>query len=337
MGRRNRKGRRLHGILLLDKPAGGSSNRALQQVKRLFDAQKAGHTGSLDPLATGMLPICFGEATKFGSLLLDADKGYETTITLGITTDSADADGVALERRPVPAGLDRQQIEAVCLQFTGEQLQIPPMVSAIKVNGQRLYKLAREGKVVERKPRPVNIMKIDVLQVEGVQIRLAVCCSKGTYIRSLATDIGEKLGCGAHVAALRRTFVSPFQLGTLHTREALEAVLAIDGIAGLDRCLLPLDAGLHHLARVDIDTVGLEAFGRGQSAEITPVESAVAAQSERASNGDARRHEQAAIEPLTALAAASVIRVYGPDGRLAGLGKQTDGSNLVTPSRVIQW
>lgn len=318
MGRRNRKGRRLHGILLLDKPAGGSSNRALQQVKRLFDAQKAGHTGSLDPLATGMLPVCFGEATKFGSLLLDADKGYETTITLGVTTDSADSDGVELERRPVPAGLDRQQIEAVCDQFTGEQLQIPPMVSAIKVNGQRLYKLAREGKVVERKPRPVNIMNIDVLQVEGVQVRLAVHCSKGTYIRALATDIGEKLGCGAHVAALRRTFVSPFQQGAMHTREALEAVAATDGLSGLDSCLLPLDAGLHHLARVDIDTAALEAFSRGQNAVIAA-------------------HEKSAAALQSESSADAVIRVYGPDGRLAGLGRLAGGNAQVAPSRVIQW
>jgi len=318
VGRRNRKGRRLHGILLLDKSSGGSSNHALQQVKRLFDAQKAGHTGSLDPLATGMLPVCFGEATKFGSLLLDADKGYETTISLGMTTDSADSDGVELERRPVPAGLNRQDIEAVCDQFIGEQLQIPPMVSAIKVNGQRLYKLAREGKVVERKPRPVNIMSIDVLHVESEQIRLAVHCSKGTYIRALATDIGEKLGCGAHVAALRRTFVSPFQQSVMHTREALEAVAAVDGLAGLDSCLLPLDAGLHHLARVDVDTAGLDAFRRGQSATLVP-------------------YAKPAAELQPQPSAEGVMRVYGPDGLLAGLGRLAGEGDQVAPTRVIQW
>ncbi len=226
MARRHRRGRPVHGILLLDKPSGGSSNHALQKAKRLFGAAKAGHTGSLDPLATGMLPICFGEATKLSAFLLDADKGYETTLKLGITTNSADADGEVVQERPVPADLDRAAFEKICAQFMGPIMQVPPMVSAIKIDGKRLYKLAREGIEVDRPPRPVTIHSLEVLSFSGDTARLAVCCSKGTYIRSLVTDIGEAIGCGAHVSALRRTFVSPFEQMPMISIETLEQMMA---------------------------------------------------------------------------------------------------------------
>ncbi len=273
MSRRNRKGRAVHGILLLDKPAGGSSNHALQRAKRIFGAKKAGHTGSLDPLATGMLPICFGEATKLSAFLLDADKGYETTLQLGVTTNSADADGEVVETLPVPGDLTLASFSEFCKRFTGPLQQVPPMVSAIKIDGQRLYKLAREGKQVDRPARAVVIHELEILAFTGTTARLAVRSSKGTYIRSLVTDIGEAIGCGAHVTELRRTFVSPFDTSfPMVSIDALEQIVAAaDGDseaaeAQLDSLLLPLDAGLAHLPAVIIDETGEAAFQRGQSA-----------------------------------------------------------------------
>jgi len=226
MARRKKRGRDVHGILLLDKPAGGSSNQMLQRVKRLYGANKAGHTGSLDPLATGMLPICFGEATKISAFLLEADKGYETTLRLGVTTNSADADGEVLQTRPIPDSLTAQTFRQVCEGFLGAQQQVPPMVSAIKIDGQRLYKLAREGKTVERPARDVIIHQLDVLAFSGDTARLSVRVSKGTYIRSLVADIGEAIGCGAHVTALRRTFVSPFEQQPMLALSTLQQMVA---------------------------------------------------------------------------------------------------------------
>lgn len=311
MGRRHRRGRPVHGILLLDKPSGGSSNHALQRAKRLFDAKKAGHTGSLDPLATGMLPVCFGEATKLSGYLLDADKGYETTLKLGVTTHSADSDGEVLETRPVPAGLSLEQFTAVCEQFLGPQMQVPPMVSAIKVDGQRLYKLAREGKEVERKPRSVTIKALEVLSFSGDSARLSVTCSKGTYIRSLVTDIGEALGCGAHVTQLRRTFVSPFEQCPMVDMDTLE------GLAGapestLDALLLPLDAGLQHLSAVELCNAEGERFSRGLSVSCS-------------------------ITHQSDASAESLCRVYDESHRLIGLGGLIESEGRVAPRRVLQW
>jgi len=264
-GRRRRsRGRSIHGILLLDKPAGISSNRALQQTKKLFDARKAGHTGSLDPLATGMLPICFGEATKVSAFLLDADKGYETTLKLGMATDSYDADGDVLVERPVPTDITRESMQALCDSFLGPQKQVPPMVSAIKVDGKRLYKLAREGKIIERKPRDVNFHRVDVLAFNGDSATLAVHCSKGTYIRSLVNDIGEKLQCGAHVTALRRTFVEPFKGLALHSLQMLETLAVGEG----DKRLLPLDTALAHLPVIQLDEPSAISFCHGQNVQI---------------------------------------------------------------------
>ncbi|MFK8080629.1 MAG: tRNA pseudouridine(55) synthase TruB [Granulosicoccus sp.] len=328
MARRHRRGRPVHGILLLDKPAGGSSNHALQRAKRLFGAAKAGHTGSLDPLATGMLPICFGEATKLAGFLIDADKGYETTLKLGVTTNSADADGQVLETREVPPTLDQSQFEEICQRFIGPIMQVPPMVSAIKIDGKRLYKLAREGKEVERPARPVVIHELEVLAFSGDSARLAVRCSKGTYIRSLITDIGEAIGCGAHVSALRRTFVSPFGQYPMISLETLERMMAavsddagdavVDTAAlwpALDALLLPPDAGLEHLARVTLDEAGNTAFLHGNSASCI-----VDQQPEK------RADRQS--EPL--------CRVYDIDGKLMGLGELGD-SGTVSPRRVLQW
>ena len=202
--------RPVNGILVLDKPLGLTSNAALQKVRWLLNAEKAGHTGSLDPLATGVLPLCFGEATKFSQYLLDADKGYETLMQLGATTTTGDAEGDVLERRPVTTG--QKELEAVLPQFRGPIQQIPPMYSALKKDGQPLYKLARAGEVVERAARSVTILRLELLACTTDKARLQVACSKGTYIRTLVEDIGQVLGCGAYVAELRRTQAGPFNL-----------------------------------------------------------------------------------------------------------------------------
>lgn len=236
--------RNVSGIILLDKPKGFSSNAALQKVRWLLNAEKAGHTGSLDPLATGVLPLCFGEATKFSQYLLDADKGYETVMQLGVTTTTADAEGEVIERREVTVG--RADIEAVLPRFRGDISQIPPMYSALKRDGQPLYKLARQGEVVEREARSVTIARLELLGCEGEQASLSVACSKGTYIRTLVEDIGQVLGCGAHVAELRRTQAGPFSLAQCVTLDDLEQVHADGGNEAVDRFLMPSDSGLEH-------------------------------------------------------------------------------------------
>ena len=236
--------RAVSGIILLDKPRGFTSNAALQKVRWLLNAEKAGHTGSLDPLATGVLPLCFGEATKFSQYLLDADKGYETVAQLGVTTTTADAEGEVLERRPV--AVSQEQLENILPRFRGAIQQIPPMYSALKRDGQPLYKLARAGEVVEREPRSVTIARLELLSLESDKARLAVACSKGTYIRTLVEDIGQKLGCGAHVAELRRTQAGPFDLSQTVSLEALEQAHAEGGTEAVDAFLHPVDSGLDH-------------------------------------------------------------------------------------------
>ncbi|WP_371230928.1 tRNA pseudouridine(55) synthase TruB [Pseudomonas sp. QE6] len=236
--------RAVNGVLVLDKPRGMSSNQALQKVRWLLNAEKAGHTGSLDPLATGVLPLCFGEATKFSQYLLDADKAYETVAQLGVTTTTGDAEGEVLEQHEVTVG--REAVEAMLPRFRGDIEQVPPMYSALKKDGQPLYKLARAGEVVEREARSVTIARLDLLAFESPCATLAVSCSKGTYVRTLVEDIGRELKCGAHVAALRRTQAGPFQLNQSVTLEELEKVHAEGGNEALDRFLLPVDAGLEH-------------------------------------------------------------------------------------------
>nr|BBD50171.1 tRNA pseudouridine synthase B [Haliea sp. ETY-M] len=248
MGRR-RRGRPVSGILLLDKPAGLSSNGALQRAKRLYRAAKAGHTGSLDPLATGVLPLCFGEATKFSQYLLDADKRYSATIVLGERTDTCDAEGEVLETRDASA-VDRAAIEAALDAFRGDILQRPPMYSALKRDGQPLYKLAREGVEVEREPRPVCVSRfeIDALRPGArCEVDVTVDCSKGTYIRSLADDLGAALTVGGHVSALRRTGVGPFDIEGAVSMQTLETLGERGELDALDALLLPTTDALAHL------------------------------------------------------------------------------------------
>ncbi|MBO9718001.1 MAG: tRNA pseudouridine(55) synthase TruB [Pseudoxanthomonas sp.] len=255
--------RPLDGILLLDKPAGMSSNAALQVARRLFRAEKGGHTGSLDPLATGLLPLCFGEATKLAGLLLGSDKAYEADIVLGATTDTDDADGQVLLQRPVPV-LERAALEAALLPFTGTLQQRAPVYSALKQGGEPLYARARRGEAIEAPVREVVVHALELLEFTGDRLRLRVTCGSGTYIRSLARDLGEALGCGAHIAGLRRLWVDPFRQPRMHTLVALEALAADGGEAALEACLLPLAAGLADFPRVELESAEAARFGQGQ-------------------------------------------------------------------------
>ncbi len=246
MGRRKNKGRNVSGVLLLDKPQGCSSNHILQKVKRLFGAAKAGHTGSLDPLATGMLPVCLGEATKISAFLLDSDKRYHLQCQLGVSTTTGDAEGEVLETQDV-SSITEQDVKTVLPEFIGEIEQVPPMYSALKHNGERLYKLARQGIEVERKARSVTIYAIEFISLrtddqQRLILELEVACSKGTYVRTLAEDIAKKLHCGAHIIALRRLSVGPYD-GEMLTIEQLTE-LAAQGEEKLDSCLQPIDSGV---------------------------------------------------------------------------------------------
>lgn len=259
---RKRKGRAVHGILLLDKPIGISSNAALQKVKRLFNAQKAGHTGSLDPLATGVLPICLGEATKITSYLLDSDKKYQGTVKLGVRTNTADAEGDVLETRPVPV-LSESTIEMALDSFRGEISQTPPMHSALKLNGKPLYELARQGIEVERKPRNISIFELKKLAFEQDELEIAVHCSKGTYIRTLAEDLGETLECGAHLQHLRRTAAGPFDINQTITLEKLIEV-ASQGADALDELLLPMHSALLNWPEINLSANSAYYVRQGQ-------------------------------------------------------------------------
>lgn len=261
--RRSRPGRSVDGILLFDKPQGLSSNDALQEVKRLFGAAKVGHTGSLDPLATGVLPLCFGEATKFSQFLLNSDKGYWAEIKLGVRTDSGDADGEVVQIREVPE-LDEGTIDAALEAFRGDFDQIPSMFSAIKQNGKPLYKLAREGVEVEREPRPVTVHENRILELSGDRLVLQILCSKGTYVRTIAEDLGEALGCGGHVTNLRRTTVGPFRIETTHTLSSLEAIRGEGGHAALDRLLKPVEMSVEHWPEVRLTDMTAYYLSKGQ-------------------------------------------------------------------------
>jgi tRNA pseudouridine55 synthase len=263
---RQRRGRPLDGILVLDKPAGVSSNRALQMVKRLYGAAKAGHTGSLDPLATGVLPLCFGEATKFSQFLLDADKAYESTFVLGVATDTGDAEGQVLET--IDASAVTEADVAVALEaFRGEIEQVPSMYSALKHQGQPLYKLARQGKEVERKARRVVIKRLELRAFRAgthPEVDIYLECSKGTYVRSIAEDLGRMLICGAHVTQLRRTRAGAFGIGDSVTMATLEALHAHDRVAELDALLLPADAAVAGLPLVRLSVSGGFYIRQGQ-------------------------------------------------------------------------
>jgi tRNA pseudouridine55 synthase len=253
--------RPVHGVLLLDKPLGLSSNQALQKAKWLLRAEKAGHTGTLDPLATGVLPLCFGAATKFSQIHLDADKTYETVVRLGIKTSTADAEGDVIETRPV--NCTPGQVVEVLDRFMGPIAQVPPMHSALKKDGKALYEYARDGETVEREARHVVIHDLELLdmQLSGDEphLRLRVHCSKGTYIRTLGEDIGEALGCGGHLTLLRRTATGSFEIGQCTTLEALQAATEPERLS----CLLPVKALLDGYTDLTLDTDNAARFLNG--------------------------------------------------------------------------
>ncbi|CAN7388472.1 tRNA pseudouridine(55) synthase TruB [Trinickia sp. LjRoot230] len=300
--------RALDGVLLLDKPLGLSSNDALICAKRLYLAKKAGHTGTLDPLASGLLPLCFGEATKFSQDLLDADKTYEATLRLGIRTATGDAEGEALETRCV--NVDDAAIRAVCQRFIGEIEQVPPMYSALKRDGKPLYEYARAGEVVERESRTVIIRALEVLDVALPDVTFRVTCTKGTYVRTLAEDIGAALDCGAHLVMLRRTGVGAL---TLEHAVTLDALSSLD-IDARDKLLQPVDALLSTFASVHLAGDAARRFQHGQRLRLA--------------------------EPVTQSTAAADstegvrVRVYREeDGTLLGVARLTDG--LLAPERLI--
>lgn len=268
MARRNKKGRDITGIVIIDKPTGHSSNHVLQQVKRLFDARKAGHTGSLDPLASGVLPVCLGEATKLSGYLLDADKEYAVTCKLGVTTDSGDADGEIISEQPVPE-FDEVDLSAILNTFIGEQDQVPPMFSALKHQGQPLYKLARQGIEVERKSRRITIYQIDLLDCNSDSFTLSVRCSKGTYIRTLVEDISLKLGTGGHVTMLRRTGVAGYSLSDAVSLEQLTAMREEDGPSALDEQLEAAENALPDWPVVNLDEKASKTLSYGQHVQST--------------------------------------------------------------------
>lgn len=268
-GRRRRaRGRNISGILLLDKPPGMSSNAALQKVKWLFQAAKAGHTGSLDPLATGLLPICFGEATKFSQFLLESDKRYQVIAKLGVRTETGDSEGEVVSERAVPE-LTEPALERVLDQFRGEIEQVPSMYSALKHEGQPLYKLARQGIEVERKARKITVYELQLLSLEADSFSLDVSCSKGTYIRSLVEDIGEQLGCGAHVTSLRRLEAGPYNAAQMVNIDQLQQCAEESGPEALDQLLLPLDSSVKDWPSVDLTDNTAYYLQQGQPVQVS--------------------------------------------------------------------
>ncbi len=305
-GKRRTKGvqrkivrRLVDGVLLLDKPQGLTSNAALQTARRLLNAAKAGHTGTLDPMASGLLPLTFGEATKFSQMLLDADKTYEAQICLGVDTDSGDADGAVVATRAVE--VDTAQLQTALARFRGEIDQVPPMYSALKRDGKALYEYARAGIEVEREARRVTIHALELLDFSGDRFSIRVDCSKGTYIRSLAMDIGAALGCGAHLCGLRRTRIGRFDLAGAVTLDALEGVPP----DGRDALLEPVDALVAHLDAVLLDADEARALLQGRAL--------------------ARAGKDAGGEGLA--------RAYGPDGFLGLV--QWQGAETIVPKRLI--
>lgn len=262
LGRRNknRTGRNIQGILLLDKPVGLTSNAALQEAKRAFKASKAGHTGSLDPIATGLLPICFGEATKISSFFLSADKKYNSIFTLGIATNTGDAEGQELSRVE-RLNVSDEAIKRALDEFRGTLEQIPPMYSAVKYQGQPLYKLARKGIEIERKPRRVTVYDLSFSRVDEASIEINLHCSSGFYVRSLAHELGQELGCGAHVSSLERTGVGQF---SLQQAVPLDRLTEETDLQVLDSLLIPMDSGLQHLPGVNLTDDAAYYLCRGQ-------------------------------------------------------------------------
>lgn len=259
--------RSLTGILLLDKPSGMTSNRALQIAKRLYRADKAGHTGSLDPLATGLLPICFGEATKIAGYLLGACKAYLAECRLGIVTDTDDAEGAIVCERVVPP-LSKDAIRAQLATLTGRIVQIPPVYSALKQQGVALYKRARRGEQVQAPPREIDVHKFELLEHDGDRLRLHVECGSGTYVRALVRDLGEVLGCGAHLTALRRLWIEPFRQPRMTTLERLERMRTEGGDEALDALLLPIETGLSDWPILELSPDDAEAVAHGRRIQV---------------------------------------------------------------------
>ena len=261
---RRRRVRNISGIVVLDKANGLSSNAALQEVKRLYEANKAGHAGSLDPLATGVLPVCLGEATKVSQFLLDSDKRYRARIKLGIRTDTGDSEGSIIERN-AGISLSRKAIERALTKFKGEVEQVPPMHSAIKMNGVPLYKLARKGIVVEREPRLVTLYQICLVEFVNSELELEISCSKGTYIRTIADDLGQELGCGAHVIELRRTQAGVFTEKDSISSEELALEKENRGLDKIDQFLIPMDRAIQDLPEVNLPSITASHVKNGQA------------------------------------------------------------------------
>ena len=297
--------RPLDGILLLDKPTGMSSNQALQRVRHLFRAEKAGHTGSLDPLATGVLPVCFGEATKIAGYLLGNSKAYETVARLGASTDTDDADGQVLRERPVPE-LHRAMVEPLLRRFEGRISQRPPVYSALKRGGEPLYAKARRGEVIEVAERSVDVHGIELLDFSATEIRLRIRCGSGTYVRSIVRDLGELLGCGAHVSALRRSWVEPFDEQPMHSLDELVQLRESAGEAAIDAMLLPIESGLKSWPQVVLNADQALALGRGQ------------------------------VVGLGAGAAADPVNVVDASGRSLGIA-QLDEDGQLRSRRLFRW
>ena len=262
MSKPRKRGRDIHGVFLLDKPQGMSSNDIMQKVKRIFQANKAGHTGALDPLATGMLPICLGEATKFSQFLLDADKRYLVTAKLGERTDTSDAEGQIVETRDV--NVKTPEILTALEQFRGDILQVPTMFSALKHNGKPLYEYARQGITVEREARPITIFELNFIEYNAPYLTLEVHCSKGTYIRTLVDDLGEALGCGAHVTMLRRTAVADYPTEKMLDWHALQSLAEPQDLSLLDVLLLPMDTAVAKLPALTLNESQTQGIGFGQ-------------------------------------------------------------------------
>ncbi len=302
MARKHQKGRPVNGLLLLNKTAGETSNALLQKIKRLYHAQKAGHTGSLDPLATGMLPICLGEATKFSQFLLDADKSYRVIGKLGEKTETADADGEIIDTQPVT--VSEKQLRRILELFRGEIEQIPSMYSALKYQGKPLYQYAREGIDIKRDPRRVHIFNLELIHFELPFFTLEVECSKGTYIRNLIEDIGDKSGCGAHVTALHRNRVGCFESKEMVSLEEIQQRYTDTGFTGIDTLLMPTDELSMDFPAVELTDDMMHYMLHGQALQV----------------GDSP--------------AEGLVRIYGPENIFLGMG-EIDDDGKVAPKRLI--
>ncbi|HDR1021624.1 TPA: tRNA pseudouridine(55) synthase TruB [Pasteurella multocida] len=303
MSKPRKRGRDIDGVFLLDKPQGMSSNDIMQKVKRVFQANKAGHTGALDPLATGMLPICLGEATKFSQFLLDADKRYQVTAKLGERTDTSDAEGQVVETRAV--NVTEQDIFAALPHFRGDLMQVPTMFSALKHQGKPLYEYARAGITVEREARPITIFELNFIEYNAPYLTLDVHCSKGTYIRTLVDDLGEYLGCGAHVTVLRRTAVADYPVEAMMDWNRLQELAEQQDLAVLDQYLLPVDSAVSKLPALMLTEEQSKAIGFGQRVKFDNLQQIY-----------------------------GQVRLFSAENRFLGMA-EVDRNNVIRPQRLV--